>query len=128
MRVFALLFLTIPLFADSFITLEEYARQLYRNPRGIGCHHCHGADGLGLTVALYTHKKEKRAFAGPSIAEVGFDDFSRALNSRVRGMPRYFLTPSEIKTLYYYLHPEMQEEPQKKTPAPEPAPDVPPAG
>jgi hypothetical protein len=114
MRIFVLLFLAFPLFADSFITLEEYARQLYKNPRGIGCHHCHGEEGKGLTVARYIHRKEKRTFAGPPIDGVPLAAFSEALDSRVRGMPRYFLTPKEIKALYYYLHPELLEEKGKK--------------
>lgn len=114
MRVFLLLFLALSLFADSFITLEEYARQLYRYPRGIGCNHCHGEDGKGLTVASYIHKMEKRTFGGPAIDRVPFAAFSEALNKRVRGMPRYFLTPKEIRTLYYYLHPELLEEKREK--------------
>ena len=105
MRIFAVFLFCFPLFAaDSFITMEEYARQLYQNPRGIGCHHCHGDDGKGKVVATYTHKKEQRAFGGPAIDTVSFPTFYKALNSRVRGMPRYFLTDSEIKALYYYLH------------------------
>jgi hypothetical protein len=114
MRIFVLLFLAFSLFADSFITLEEYARQLYKNPRGIGCHNCHGEDGKGLTIARYTHKKEQRAFGGPPIDQVPLSAFSESLNKRVRGMPRYFLTPKEIETLYYYLHPELLEEKRKK--------------
>ena len=107
MRIFPILLLVFPLFAaDSFITLGEYAEQLYKNPRGIGCYHCHGEKGEGRVVATYTQKKEQRTFAGPPIVDVDFATFSRALNSRVRGMPRYFLTRGEIKALYYHLHPE----------------------
>ena len=107
MRIFAVLLLTFPLFAaDSFITPEEYAQQLYHNPRGIGCHHCHGEAGEGKIVATYKQKKETRVFEGPAIDKVPFETFSRALNSRVRGMPRYFLTGTEIRALYAYLHHE----------------------
>ena len=105
MRFFLIFFLSFPLFAaDSFITMEEYARQLYHNPRGIGCFHCHGEDGRGLTVARYTHKNEEHAFTGPAIHQTDYETFVKALNSRVRGMPRYFLTDNEIRALYYYVH------------------------
>jgi len=121
MRIFALLLLAAGLFgADSFITLEEYARQLYYNPRGIGCHHCHGEKGAGLTVATYTHRKEQHVFAGPAITKTGFDAFDKALNSRVRGMPRYFLTQSEIRALYVYLHPEAAPKRKAAEAAPKP--------
>jgi mono/diheme cytochrome c family protein len=104
MRFFLAFLFGFPLFAaDSFITMEEYARQLYQNPRGIGCFHCHGDDGKGKTVAQYRHKKESRSFEGPPIHKIGYRTFYKALNSRVRGMPRYFLTDSEIKALYYYV-------------------------
>lgn len=116
MRVFALLFLFFELVAgESFITPEEYATQLYQNPRGIGCAHCHGEDGKGLTVARYTHNNEKRKFAGPPIDTVSYPKFTEALNRRVRGMPRYFLTDNEIKALYYFLHPEMVKQKKKPT-------------
>jgi hypothetical protein len=108
MRFFTLLTLfgTL-LWGESFITPAEYAKRLYHNPRGIGCHHCHGEQGKGLVVARYRHKNEDRTFEGPAIDAVDFKTFSDALNERVRGMPRYFLTQNEVKALYYYLHPEM---------------------
>ena len=105
MRFFHVFFLSFPLFAaDSFITMEEYARQLYHNPRGIGCFHCHGEDGRGLTVARYTDKNVEYAFAGPPIHQIDYKSFVKTLNGRVRGMPRYFLTEHEIRALYYYVH------------------------
>jgi hypothetical protein len=121
MRIFAVFMLCFPLFAvDSFITTEEYAQQLYSNPRGIGCHHCHGDDGKGKVVATYTQKKEQHEFAGPAIDKVPFATFSRALDSRVRGMPRYFLTKNEIRTLYYFLHPELVKKRKEPKAAKEP--------
>ena len=81
----------------------EYASSLYKNPRGIGCQLCHGDNGEGKIVATYVHKKKKKSFAPPAINDMNFRDFYIALNVRKKGMPRYFLTKSEIKALYYYL-------------------------
>jgi hypothetical protein len=33
-----------------------------------------------------------------------FSEFYKALNKRIKGMPRYFLTKKEIEALYFYLH------------------------
>lgn len=88
---------------SSFITDIEYASQLYKNPRGIGCQHCHGENGEGKLIANYVHKKEKKSFRGPAISGMNFNEFHRALNKRKRGMPRYFLTKKEIQALYLYL-------------------------
>ena len=101
-----ILFLTIPfvLFAESsFITEMEYASQLYKNPRGIGCQHCHGEKGEGKLIANYVHKKKKKSFSGPEIRKMNFAAFHKALDERRRGMPRYFLTKREVQALYFYL-------------------------
>ena len=100
------LFLLVPfyLFAKtSFITPMEYASSLYKNPRGIGCHLCHGENGEGKRVAAYMHKNEKKNFGGPAINSLDFNKFYSTLNVRKRGMPRYFLTKKEIQALYFYL-------------------------
>mgnify|MGYP005847842037 CR=1 FL=1 len=102
-----LLLLLTPLFlhaSGSFITQKEYAAQLYKNPRGIGCQLCHGERGEGRLIARYVHKKEKKAFLGPVINKLDYGDFHRALNVRKNGMPRYFLTDDEIQALYLHLH------------------------
>ena len=101
-----LLFLAIPFLlgaSSSFITDMEYASQLYKNPRGIGCQHCHGNKGEGKLIANYIHKKEKKSFRGPQINKMSFAAFHKALNDRKRGMPRYFLTKKEVQALYLYL-------------------------
>lgn len=101
------LLLSLTLYAESsFISDMEYASQLYKNPRGIGCQHCHGDNGEGKLVANYTHKGKEKAFRGPNIVGSDFNDFFRALNKRNRGMPRYYLTRSEIQALYLYLNQE----------------------
>lgn len=107
MRYIIFVFLPIYLFAEaSFITPMEYASQLYKNPRGIGCQHCHGENGEGRLVATYMHKKEKKTFEGPVINNLDFKQFYKALEKRKRGMPRYFLTKKEVQALYLFLHQE----------------------
>jgi len=102
-----ILYLTTPLLlfsSSTFITPMEYASQLYKNPRGIGCQSCHGEHGEGKVIANYIHKKKKKSFIGPPINNIAFNEFYRVLNQRKRGMPRYFLTIQEIQALYFYLH------------------------
>jgi mono/diheme cytochrome c family protein len=105
---FALLFLLLEsLQAEvSFITKDEYASQLYHNPRGIGCHKCHGENGEGRLIATYKEKGVEKAFRAPPIDQVDYTTFVKVMTERQRGMPRYFLTAQEIKVLYYYLHPK----------------------
>ncbi len=105
-----LLFLTQLLEAESFITQEEYARQLYYNPRGISCDQCHGEKGEGRLVARYEHKGVQKAFSGPAINTLKYADFEAALDKRLRGMPRYFLTRNEIKALYFYLQQQKKKQ------------------
>jgi cytochrome c len=81
----------------------EYSSSLYKNPRGIGCFHCHGEKGEGRLVAEYMHNKEKKSFAGPKINSINYDRFEKALESSIKGMPRYYLTTKEIKALFFYL-------------------------
>jgi len=105
MKVFFLLFCNVLVFAQSsFITPLEYASQLYKNPRGIGCNKCHGEKGEGLLIATYKHKGKTKEFIAPQINNVKFQKFYKVLNSRNKGMPRYFLTDGEINALYLYLH------------------------
>lgn len=105
MRVILFFTLLFSLYADdSFITKEEYARQLYHNPRGIGCHHCHGESGEGRRIADYEDSNGRHSFSAPAINTIDYERFSQALTMRLKGMPRYFLTASERKVLYYYLH------------------------
>lgn len=102
-----LLFLTFTFSkAESFITKEEYAAGLYHNPRGVGCHLCHGEKGEGKLIARYKEKGENKIFAGKPIHKLSFREFYDKVNSRIIGMPRYYLTDTEIQTLYYYLHRE----------------------
>ena len=105
MKLFLLLNICVYLFgATSFITDEEYASSLYKNPRGIGCNNCHGDNGKGKLVAKYEQKGVVKDFGGSDITDIGFKDFYEALDTRITGMPRYFLTKDEIEALYKYLH------------------------
>lgn len=119
-----LFYLTLPclLVAEtSFITAMEYASQLYKNPRGIGCQYCHGEKGEGKLVANYTEKKEKKSFGGSPINKLEWSVFYFALNKSINGMPRYYLTEKEIQALYLYLtedklRQEANEKAQKEQP------------
>lgn len=102
--VFVLLILHT-LYADSFITPDEYAKMLYKNPRGIGCHHCHGIDGKGKDIGTYVNKSTIVKLHAPNITNMRYEIFYQALKrKKFRFMPRYFLTDKEIKTLYNYLN------------------------
>ncbi len=102
--IIIMIFPFILLAETTFITDMEYAAQFYKNPRGIGCQHCHGEKGEGKLIANYIHKGEKKSFWGPAINRLDLVTFFNELNERKRGMPRYYLTKKEIQALYLYLH------------------------
>ena len=104
-----LLLLPLALFAKtSFITPLEYAAQLYKNPRGIGCQHCHGAHGEGRLVATYIDKGKKKRFEGPDLRDLDFETFMKALSSNKRGMPKYYLTEDEVKALFLHVNAKVE--------------------
>lgn len=94
-------------FADeSFITQEEYGKKLYMDPRGIGCHHCHGEKGEGKIIATYREKKKNKQLSAPRINNLTYWDFQKPFkkpNSSKNVMPAYHLTEMEIQALYKYL-------------------------
>jgi hypothetical protein len=107
LKVLLILSIALQLYgAASFITKEEYAASLYHNPRGIGCQMCHGESGEGRRIAVYKEKGVSKVFQGSPINRIPFSDFYQRVNSKIIGMPRYYLTDTEIQTLYYYLHRE----------------------
>jgi len=111
MKHIILFLLPLLLFGETtFITDMEYAAQFFKNPRGIGCQHCHGENGEGRLIAKYKHKGKEKSFSGPAINKLDFVTFFNELNKRKRGMPRYFLTQKEIKALYLYLHQDDEKE------------------
>jgi len=105
MRFLLLLAAAIAWADDAFITQQEYAAQLYHNPRGIGCHLCHGEQGEGMVIARYKHNGVDKRFETAPITGLDQAGFDRALQREIKGMPHYFLTAKERKTLYTYLHP-----------------------
>ena len=114
-----LIYLILPsllLAETTFITPSEYAAQLYKNPRGIGCQYCHGEKGEGKVVAKYVHKQEKKTFGGGPINKLEWSVFYYALVRSNKGMPRYFLTEKEIQALYLYLAQEEKLKSEKEEP------------
>jgi len=112
-----LLFLPLFLFSEDFISNYEYGAMLYKNPRGIGCIKCHGADAKGKIIATYrdNDNKEKKIIA-PNIKKVSYKVFyERVKNSKILKngkfkkinysvMPKYgYLVDSEIKAIYNYI-------------------------
>ncbi len=111
---------------DSFITQYEYGKMLYNKPRGISCAKCHGKDAKGKQIATFTHIHNKKSYKctikSPNITNVDFDTFQAVLDPNIEKpkkkfdktnickkliyghvMPTYFLTPQELKSIYYYL-------------------------
>ncbi len=108
LTLFGALFNTV--LAEEFITAPEYAKMLYQNPRGIGCHLCHGERGEGKTIAKYSQKERKsnnlinKELRVPAITGLSFAEFERALKSPRGIMPSYYLTAGETRALYDYLN------------------------
>ena len=98
-----LFFATGMIGSDSFITNFEYAKMLYKNPRGIGCDKCHGINGEGKILAKYRKKGKTIYLKSPNIKNISKEAFFKSFKKRHKIMPRYFLTYQEINSLYYYL-------------------------
>ncbi len=88
---------------ESFISSDEYAKMLYKNPRGIGCHKCHGEHGEGKEISSYISGNNKISLIAPRINNLSIKRFRKALEKGKRLMPEYFLTDVEKVYLYYYL-------------------------
>lgn len=100
---FMLLFVSNTFGNDSFITNMEYAKMLYKNPRGIGCNKCHGINGEGKILARYKEKGKTAYLKSPNINSLSKEDFFKSFKKRHKIMPKYFLTYQEINSLYFYL-------------------------
>jgi len=112
LKVFKLLtlisLLKISLFgatSDNFLTIYEYSKMLYNNPKGISCASCHGLQGEKRRYIEYFHEKKKRnvKIMFRPLYELTYKRFKRGLTKKQRFMPKYILSDLEIKTLYYYL-------------------------
>lgn len=90
--------------SEDFITDMEYASMLYQNPRGVGCHKCHGLQGEGKLIASYKHRGKDKQLIAPNITDINKTDFMRIFKrNRFKTMPKYFLTKRELNILYDYL-------------------------
>nr|WP_181882214.1 cytochrome c [Helicobacter aurati] len=88
---------------ETFITQQEYGKQLYNNPRGISCKSCHGEFGKGQQLAQYKHKGKLQEIYAPDITELDISRFKKKLYSNRGVMPKYYLTDSEIEAIYEYI-------------------------
>jgi hypothetical protein len=88
---------------EGFLTPDEYAKKLYKNPRGISCAKCHGEHGEGKVISSYIEKGELKQIVAPPIVNISQKRFKKALKRRFRLMPEYFLTEVEMAYLYFYL-------------------------
>ncbi len=106
MKIIALIFLFFfsnAIAKDSFLSNDEYAKMLYKNPRGIGCNLCHGEKGEGAVISSYIKGDKKISLMAPRINNLSMRRFTKALEKGKRLMPEYFLTQEEKAYLYYYL-------------------------
>lgn len=89
----------------SFINTYEYGQMLYQNPRGIGCHKCHGDNGEGKTLAQYYSEKKKNHIlvVAPRINHKSFGEMKVALGQKKSFMPTYFLSDQEIEAIVHYF-------------------------
>lgn len=95
------------LYAQDFITLKEYAKMLYENPRGISCKECHGIDGKEQVLGYYIKEGKKIPYKVPSIQNLNFEEFKNTFKQDKDSksiMPNYSLTDNEIITLYNYIN------------------------
>ena len=102
--LFLILIVCQPFWAsESFLSNDEYAKMLYKNPRGIGCNRCHGDKGEGKVIASYSVNGRKKFIKAPAINHLSMRVFQKALRKNSRLMPEYFLTDKEKAYLYFYL-------------------------
>ncbi len=88
---------------NSFITILEYGKELYKNPRDISCVKCHGLLGEEKVITRFIQHHKPRVFKAPPIYNLSFERFKNALERGRSIMPKYNLTPEEIKAIYYYI-------------------------
>ncbi len=105
------LFLNFSAASESFITNDEYAKMLYKNPRGIGCGNCHGQRGEGKVLTEFTKGDKRYVVSAPAIYNLSMKRFKKALKQPSKLMPEYFLTEEEMAYLYFYL---LKQNPNKK--------------
>ncbi len=95
---------------QSFISTDEYARMLYKNPRGIGCDKCHGSHGQGAIIYTYMEDGKFTDLSAPPINNLPLNVFYQAFNKKSNLMPEYFLTDKEKAYIYYYITKKRENE------------------
>lgn len=113
-------------FEDSFITQYEYGKMLYKNPRGISCSKCHGKNAKGKNIVTFTYKRKKKKYLctihTTDLTNITYKKFLQKLDPKLEkpkkkfdstqvcakltyghSMPTYFLTPQELKSIFFYL-------------------------
>ncbi len=104
MRFFLFIMMNMTILSsEDFITEMEYAKMLYANPRGIGCHLCHGKKGEGRIIAKYKSRGKDKVLKAPAINNLDKKTFFKALKNPKSIMPKYFLTNKEMEVLYLYI-------------------------
>lgn len=98
---------------DGFLSNDEYAKMLYQNPRGIGCHMCHGLKGEGGVLAQNKIVKKDeiilRDIKAPQINSLTMKRFKKAFVKKQKYMPTYYLSDSELAYIYFYLIKQKKE-------------------
>jgi mono/diheme cytochrome c family protein len=89
---------------ENFMSLEEYGKMLYYNPRGISCAKCHGKRGEGSIIAKYREGGELKVLKGSDIRSKSLETFHHVLNQSYHPiMPVYYLTEKEIRAIYGFI-------------------------
>ncbi len=90
------------------MSLEEYGRMLYTQPRGVSCATCHGTCGEGKVIARYHEinklgKKREQIIKGSDIRGIESGVLHKALLKGPSVMPKYYLTQKEEEAIVYFL-------------------------
>ena len=99
---------------DSFLSLLEYGKMLYKNPRGISCSKCHGLDGKGgkKIAKYYDKQKNIKLLRSTDITHYSLKQLTSSLKNQYREngrrkrhkiMPMYYMTEQEILAIFTYL-------------------------
>ncbi len=110
MRLLIMIPMLLSALYGDFITTDEYAKMLYKNPRGIGCDKCHGEHGEGMVISIYVKDGKEYELKAPRINNISMKKFLAAFKKRSDLMPEYYLTTEEKAHLYYYLTKDSKKE------------------
>ncbi len=88
---------------EQFMTEREYGSYLYQDPRGVSCKRCHGENGKGQNLVTYNSGGRTINITAPDITRLDLQYFTKALKMSKGIMPKYYLTDSEIQSIYKYI-------------------------